>query len=471
MYKKKWCPIYRWFLTATLVMSLLLAMIAMCLATHTALAESPPGLEWDKTFGGALMDGAYAVQQTADGGYVLAGSTSSYGAGGCDAWLIKTDASGNKLWDKTFGGVYDDEAYSVQQTADGGYVVAGYTLSYGAVHSTDAWLIKTDASGNKLWHKTFGGALMDGAYAVQQTADGGYVVAGWTSSYGAGGRDAWLIKTDASGNKVWDKTFGGPSRDEAWSVQRTADGGYVLAGWTYSYGVGSFDAWLIKTTSAGGDTTPPSVAWVSPPSGNVLQDGVTFVVSATDSESGVSSVTFSIREANGGNGIPGSFEDLPGIYDPVTGNWTLWFDTLQLPDGYYVVLVKATDNAGNVGSITVPYSIRNWAVIKLLPATPNSKAGRTMPVKFSLRVSAAVDPAQPFVYNDDLTIKIYATSNPGVILQTSTFGTGARNYRIENNTLYITNFQTSKVPMQYTVEIWRTDENWLVGSFTFKTVK
>ena len=226
------------------------------------------------------------------------------------------------------------------------------------------------------------------------------------------------------------------------------------------------------------DTTPPSVAVVSPPSGFALQDGVTFVASATDSESGVNSVTFSIRDNDGGDGIPIGFEDIPAIQDPATGDWTLWFDTLQLPDGYYVVLVEAIDNAGNATSITdpyaVPYSIRNWAVLELLPATPNNKAGRTMPVKLSLRVAASVDPAQPFVYNEDLTIKILTVKipPPNILMQTSVFGTGSTNYRIDVPAeKYIVNFQTSKTPQTYLVEIWRTGKNFLVGSFTFKTVK
>jgi hypothetical protein len=222
------------------------------------------------------------------------------------------------------------------------------------------------------------------------------------------------------------------------------------------------------------DTTPPSVAMVNPPSGYALEDGVTFVASAIDSGTGVKSVTFSIREDNGGDGKPIGHEGLPGIHDPGTNNWTLWFDTLQLPDGYYVVVVKATDNAGNVGSITVPYSIRNWAVLELLPSSESNKAGRTMPVKFSLRVAASVDPAQPFVYNEDLSIKILTVKipPPNILEQTSVFGTGSTNYRIDVPTeKYITNFKTSKTPQTYLVEIWRTGKNFLVGSFTFKTVK
>jgi hypothetical protein len=219
------------------------------------------------------------------------------------------------------------------------------------------------------------------------------------------------------------------------------------------------------------DATPPSVAIISPPSGFALQDGVTFVASATDSGSGVASVTFSIREDSGVGGIPIGYEDIPAIQDPATGNWSLWFDTLQLPGGYYVVVVKATDNAGNPNSITVPYSIRNWVVVDPFPATP-ATAGSTIPVGFSLRIAAPVDPAQPFVYEDDLTIKIYATSTPGDILQTSVFGTGPQDYQIDGpGEEYVTHFNTSPVPMQYTVEIWRTDKHFLVGSFTFKTAQ
>jgi len=212
---------------------------------------------FNKTYGGSNDEWARAVQQTSDSGYILAGWTNSFGAGNGDAWLIKTDANGNKVWDTTFGGSSYDEAYAVQQTSDSGYILAGYTRSFGAGED-DAWLIKTDADGNKVWDTTFGGSGYDAAYAVQQTSAGGYILAGWTNSFGAGGADAWLIKTDANGNKVWDTTFGGGSFDLAEAVQQTSDDGYILAGYTYSFGAGASDAWLIKTDADGNkvwDTT------------------------------------------------------------------------------------------------------------------------------------------------------------------------------------------------------------------------
>jgi len=213
---------------------------------------SIPEEVWDKIFGGTDDDRAYSVQQTSDGGYVLAGPTKSYGAGSSDFWLVKTDSNGNKEWDKTFGGIGQDSAESVQQTTDGGYILVGWTYSYGA-GSYDFWLVKADSNGNKEWDKTFGGTRCDMAYSVQQTTDGGYILAGWTESYGTGDRDFWLVKTDSNGNKEWDKTFGGTDEDLAYSVQQTTDGGYILAGYTRSYGAGGYDFYLVKTDPNGNE--------------------------------------------------------------------------------------------------------------------------------------------------------------------------------------------------------------------------
>jgi len=207
-------------------------------------------LEFEKTFGGGSYDEGSSVHQTSDGGYVVAGFTNSYGAGSDDVYLIKTDGSGNLVWTQTFGESAIDKGNSVQQTSDGGYVIAGYTASYGA-GSNDVYLIKTDGSGNPVWTQTFGGSDYDHASSVQQTSDGGYIVAGWTSSYGAGSGDVYLIKTDGSGNPDWTQTFGGSSNDGGSSVQQTLDGGYIVAGFTESYGVGYSDVYLIKTDGSG----------------------------------------------------------------------------------------------------------------------------------------------------------------------------------------------------------------------------
>ncbi|MCX9012532.1 MAG: hypothetical protein OIN66_15620 [Candidatus Methanoperedens sp.] len=205
---------------------------------------------WDTAFGGKYYDAATSVQQTPDGGYIVAGTTFTYGAGGSDAWLVKTDANGNKVWDRTFGGVGNESASSVQRTSDDGFIIAGTTFTYGAGGS-DAWLIKTDYKGFRMWDRTFGGVGNESASSVQQTPDGGYIIAGTTFTYGAGGSDAWLLKTDSNGTRLWDKTFGGPGNESASSVLRTSDGGYIIAGTTSSYGAGGSDIWLIKTDANG----------------------------------------------------------------------------------------------------------------------------------------------------------------------------------------------------------------------------
>jgi len=205
---------------------------------------------WNQTYGGADYDAAYSMVQTSDGGYAILGITKSYGAGNDDFWLVKTDSEGNVQWNKTYGGTDDDRGRSMVQTADGGYALAGYTGSFGAGNA-DFWLVKVDSSGNHQWNKTYGGPDIDEAYSVIETFDGGYALAGYTHSYGAGAYDFWLVKTDANGNMQWDETYGGTNWDEAYSVVQTSDGGYAIAGYTRSFGAGGTDFWLVKTESTG----------------------------------------------------------------------------------------------------------------------------------------------------------------------------------------------------------------------------
>jgi hypothetical protein len=229
-------------------------------------------IQWAKIYGGTRTDGAYSVQQTSDGGYIVAGWTWSFGADSADIFLIKTDASGNVQWAKTYGGTGGDLAYSVQQTSDGGYIVAGVTSSFGA--GGDIFLIKTDANGNIIWAKTYGGIYGDIAYSVQQTSDGGYIMAGVTLSFGAGSLDIFLIKTDANGNIIWAKTYGGIYGDIAYSVQQTSDGGYIVAGGTNSFGAGWYDIFLIKT-DANGNIGSCSIVQNANPTVNTVSPTVT----------------------------------------------------------------------------------------------------------------------------------------------------------------------------------------------------
>jgi hypothetical protein len=202
---------------------------------------------WNETYGGLYQDTAYSVQQTSEGGYIATGSTSSFGSGSEDFWLVKTDANGKMQWSKTYGGLYDDIAYSVQQIADG-YIVCGFTDSFGAGYE-DFWLIKTDSNGNEAWNKTYGWENSEYAYFVQQTSDNGYIIAGSTYSLTTE-FDMWLVKTDSSGNMQWNKTYGGLLDEEAYAVRQTSDAGYIIAGFTDSFS-DNRDIWLIKTDPSG----------------------------------------------------------------------------------------------------------------------------------------------------------------------------------------------------------------------------
>ncbi len=210
--------------------------------------DSNGKLQWEKTFGGSDNDGAFSVQQTKDGGYIVAGGTRSSGAGRFDVYILKLDSNGKLQWEKTFGGSDDDMATSIQQTTDGGYIVAGY--SYGA-QKFDVHILKLDSNGKLQWEKTFGGSDSDVAFSIQQTKDGGYIVAGSTRSSGVGGKDVYVLKLDSNGNIQWEKTFGGSKDDEAFSIQQTKDGGYIVAGSTESFGAGWKDVYVLKLDSNG----------------------------------------------------------------------------------------------------------------------------------------------------------------------------------------------------------------------------
>jgi hypothetical protein len=246
--------------------------------------------QWDKRFGGASDDYLLCIRQTGDGGYISGGYSISDSTGdktqpsrgGIDYWVVKTDSLGNKLWDKRFGGTGVDRLYSLQQTSDGGYILGGYSTSDTSEDKTQAsrgfadyWVVKIDLYGNKLWDKRYGGADDDKLYSLQQTTDGGFILGGISAS-GIGGdktapmsdtgtqygpNDFWLVKIDSAGNKQWDKKFGGlDTEDEYGSVQQTADGGYLLAGTSYS-GIISGDkteanlsreqSWVVKTDILG----------------------------------------------------------------------------------------------------------------------------------------------------------------------------------------------------------------------------
>jgi hypothetical protein len=215
-------------------------------------AQAPDTL-WTKSYGVPYESGydeGKSVLQTPDGGYIILANTDCYGAGSRDIWLIRTDSSGDTIWTKTYGGAGYDCSNSFQKTSDGGLIITGSTDSYGA-GAEDVWLIKTNGFGDIVWAKTYGGMQGESGSEVKQTSDDGYIIVGTTNSFGAGGSDVWLIKTDASGDTLWTRTFGGSEDDEGRAVEITWDVSYIIAGNTHSFGAGENDIWLIKVDSAG----------------------------------------------------------------------------------------------------------------------------------------------------------------------------------------------------------------------------
>jgi hypothetical protein len=254
-------------------LSLLTIVSAIALSSYAQV----PSIQWQKAFGGSNHEYSKQIEQTNDGGLIIAGTSESndynvvFNHGGKDYWVVKTNANGSYNWMKTYGGSGDDDLTSISKTADGGYILCGTSnsndgnksVSYG---NTDMWIVKINSLGNIQWEKSYGGSLGDGANSIEQTADHGYIIAGISNSNDGqitnnhGVADYWVIKTDSTGNIAWQKTYGGTGTDRANSIKQTADGGYIIGGYSLSsngdvaLNHGIFDYWVIKTNSLGNIT-------------------------------------------------------------------------------------------------------------------------------------------------------------------------------------------------------------------------
>ncbi len=211
--------------------------------------DSDGYLLWSKNIGGTGDDDGYSIRQTSDNGFIICGTTNSSGAGYTDLYLVKTDANGNVLWSKTYGGSGGEAGAAVRQTADGGFIMIGSTGSFGIGYSS-IYVVRTDHNGDSLWATTYGGNRADFGSSVEVTSDGGFVFVDATASYGSGYSDVYLIKTDPWGNQEWHQTYGGTGDDRGFSVSETGDGGFAVAGITQSYGAGT-NAYLVRTNPIG----------------------------------------------------------------------------------------------------------------------------------------------------------------------------------------------------------------------------
>jgi hypothetical protein len=222
-----------------------LMMAGGCLLTSDSFSQSGT---WVSVYGGTNYDQGRGIAQTSDKGYIVCGTTSSYGMGNTDVYLLKIDSAGKFQWQNTFGGINIENCFSVKQTNDAGFIICGYTNSFGA-GGYDAYLVKTDSTGNLEWQKTYGGGSWDFTYWTEQTSDGGYILAGETYSYGNNNR-AYLIKTDSNGDTLWTKMYGGTISNYTREVHQTPDSGYIFAG-SVQTGTGNKDFFLVKTNPLG----------------------------------------------------------------------------------------------------------------------------------------------------------------------------------------------------------------------------
>lgn len=206
---------------------------------------------WSREYGGPGRESCNAVLPLADG-LLFAGETTSYGSGQADFWIVRCSLNGDTLWTRTFGGSANERCYALCTGAGGGLILAGTTTTF-TPGSSQFWMVKISDTGDSLWSRSFGGSGTDECYSVVRTADDGFLLAGNTTSYGAGGSDFWIVRTDSAGDSLWSRTFGGTNTDVCQSVVAHAFGGFVLAGYTSSFGAGSYDYWVIRV-SDGGDS-------------------------------------------------------------------------------------------------------------------------------------------------------------------------------------------------------------------------
>jgi hypothetical protein len=212
--------------------------------------DSFGNMEWNQTYGGSLADRCYSLVTTSDGGYALLCQTFSFGIGECDVWLIKVDSLGNMEWNQTYGGSGYESVSTIIATNDGGYALAGSTQSFGA-GSSDFWLIKVDSLGNMEWNQTYGSPEVEFANSLVTTIDGGYALAGSTNTHITGNADVWLVKVDSQGNLEWNQTYGGPIADYCDAMVVSSNGDYTLAGFSQEPIQGDGDIWLINVDSLG----------------------------------------------------------------------------------------------------------------------------------------------------------------------------------------------------------------------------
>ncbi len=310
---------------------LLFLMVCIMLGlTQTGEGVEPPDSLWSVTYGGSDYDICLDAIQSSDGGYIQVGGSYSFSVGDEDGYMVKTRSNGTFNWSKIYGGSEQDHLWCVIQTSDGGYLLGGGTWSFNAGWE-DAWAVKTNASGDTMWTRKYGGSHYDRIYSVLEVSDG-YFLAGYTFSYGAGGADFWVIKTDFNGNPQFTETFGGPGQEQCQFISEAVDGDIVLIGWTDSFGAGNADFWLVKMTDDGDSVlshTYGSLGLDKCYAGAKTSDGGYVLAGQTDPDGNSISDVWLVRTAYNGDSL------WSGIYG---GGASEWCNSVsQTPEGGFIL--------------------------------------------------------------------------------------------------------------------------------------
>ena len=319
--------------------------------------NSKGSFEWQKQYGGyggSKQERASSIRQTNDGGYIVAGKVTDFYGGNADAWIIKLDYYGNIEWQKIYEGKEDDHVYAIVQTGDGGYIASGCTRNYGSYQ--DAWIIKLDSMGNIQWEKTYGGESTESAFDIIQSSHGDYIVAGQTKFSGQAWPDAWVFKLNSAGDILWQKAYRGAGTDYIHSIKETPGGEYVIRGSTQSFGAGSTDIWLLKLDADGNVIWQKTYGTADQDEGwpfDVTKDGGIIIAGSINGMNNGDMVA--IKLDSNGNIVWQRAFDYEGMRN--------WFSgVLQTDDGGYVfsgmwqnldirrIMVLKTDSNGQIDS-------------------------------------------------------------------------------------------------------------------------
>jgi hypothetical protein len=329
--------------------------------------------QWDKRYGGTANDGLTAVQFTSDGGYILGGTSASGISGdktvpawgGGDFWVIKTDSAGNKQWDNRYGGTEGDMLNSMEQTFDGGYIFGGWTHSDSSGDKTqhtwghtDYWIIKTDSSGVPEWNRRFGGTEYESMFCLKKSNDGGYILGGFTDSDSSGDKtehsrgsyDYWIVKTNGSGDLLWEKTFGGSSTDELYALEQLNGEGYILAGLSKSpvsgdksepnwNSTGGFeDFWIVRIDTLG------NKLWDKDFGGIQSEDDIGNIITTADNGFLITGTSYSNISGNKTETNLGT-EQVWMVKTDAIGNleWDKTIFNLPLPDDEFGMTIRTLD--------------------------------------------------------------------------------------------------------------------------------